>query len=143
MARERAAEKEDRARDVFGRRNPLQRNGGRDPLAAAATDGPFDLVVHAVGTATYPLRGCRALLKPRGVVTLVVIRPADYPALLHRDVRTVLGRPTRAALEQLVHAVVRGEYVPIIEEKMPLAEAERAHTISRAGKVVGKLLLIP
>jgi len=114
-----------------------------DPLAAAAAHGPFELVVHAVGTATYPLRGCRALLTPRGVVALVVIRPADYPALLHRDVRTVLGRPTRAALEQLVAAVARGEYVPIIEEKIPLAEAERAHTISRAGKVVGKLLLIP
>jgi NADPH2:quinone reductase len=114
-----------------------------DPLTAAAAHGPYDLIVHAVGTATYPLRACRALLTPRGVVALVVIRPADYPALLHRDVRTVLGRPNRAALEPVVAAVARGELETIIEGKIPLAEAERAHTISRAGKVVGKLLLIP
>ncbi len=114
-----------------------------DPLAAAAAYGPYDLIIDAVGTATYPLRGCRALLGSRGVVVLVVIRPADYPALIHRDVKTVLGRPHRSVLDPLVAAVARGELETRIEEKIPLAEAERAHTISRTGKVVGKLLLIP
>lgn len=114
-----------------------------DALAGAALHGPYELVVHAVGTATYPLRGCRALVTKTGVVALVVIRPADYPALLHRDVLTVLGRPRRPVLEALVAAVQKGELEPLIEEKIPLAEAERAHAISRAGKVVGKLLLIP
>jgi NADPH:quinone reductase-like Zn-dependent oxidoreductase len=114
-----------------------------DPLVAAAAHGPFDLVVHAVGTATYPLRGCRKLLSPRGVVALVVIRPADYPALLHRDVASVLGRPNRASLSPVVEAVARGELETKIEEKFPLADAERAHSVSRAGTVVGKLLLIP
>ena len=114
-----------------------------DPLVAAAAHGPFDLVVQAVGSATYPLRDCRKLLTPRGVVALVVIRPADYPALVHRDVATVLGRPNRATLEPVVAAVARGELETKIEEKFPLAEAERAHAVSRAGKVVGKLLLIP
>ncbi|MBI2389174.1 MAG: NAD(P)-dependent alcohol dehydrogenase [Deltaproteobacteria bacterium] len=114
-----------------------------DALAAAAPHGPYDLVVHAVGTATYPLRACRSLLTRRGVVALVVIRPADYPALAHRDVATVLGRPHRAVLEQLVSAVARGELETLVEEKIPLAEAERAHAMSRGGRVVGKLLLIP
>lgn len=114
-----------------------------DPLVAAREHGPFDLVLHAMGTATYALKPCRALLSPVGVVCLVVIRPFDYPALLHRDVKTVLGRPTRKTLEPLVEALARGELVPRIERKLPLAEAEEAHRISRAGKVVGKLLLIP
>src|SRR5437763_1100579 len=45
-----------------------------DALQAARAHGPFHLVLHAVGTATYPLAACRALLAPRGVVALVVVR---------------------------------------------------------------------
>jgi NADPH2:quinone reductase len=115
-----------------------------DPLEAAAAHGPFDLVVHAVGTATYPLARCRALLSPRGVVALVVVRSADYGALIFRpSVRAVLGRPNRKSLEPLVAALARGELVTSIEKRLPLAQAEEAHAISRAGKVVGKLLLLP
>ncbi len=119
-----------------------------DPLEAARAHGPFALVVHAVGTATYPLAACRSLLGPRGphapAVALVVVRPADYPAIaLRRDVHSVLGRPNRASLAPVVAALARGEIEPLVEARFPLADAEKAHTISRAGKVVGKLLLIP
>lgn len=115
-----------------------------DALEAARAHGPFDLVVHAVGTATYPLAGCRALLTKRGVVALAVVRPADYPsAIFRRSVTTVLGRPNRKALEPLVAALARGEIKPLIEARFPLDRAEEAHQISRAGKVVGKLLLAP
>lgn len=114
-----------------------------DPLVAAKQHGPYDLVLHAIGTATYPLAGCRALLRPGGVVCLVVIRPHDYLALVHSDVRTVLGRPARKALEPLVAALADGKLQPRIEARFPLADAERAHQVSRSGKVVGKLLLIP
>jgi NADPH:quinone reductase-like Zn-dependent oxidoreductase len=102
-------------------------------------------VLHAVGTATYPLDGCRALLTDTGVVTLVVVRPADAPALLlrSRSVKTVLGRPARRTLEPLVLALSRGELEPLIEQRFPLADAEQAHLRSRSGKVVGKLLLVP
>ncbi|MDQ3036396.1 MAG: NAD(P)-dependent alcohol dehydrogenase [Myxococcota bacterium] len=115
-----------------------------DALAAARPHGPYDLVLHAVGTATYPLDGCRALLAPGGHVDLVVVRGADYLSIaLRRDVRTVLGRPTRARLEPLVAALARGDLEVIVEERYPLAEAERAHERSRGGKVVGKLVLEP
>jgi len=114
-----------------------------DPLVAAREHGPYDLIVHAVGTATYALTPCRALLSPHGIVCLVVIRPRDYPALLDRDVHTVLGRPNRQTLEPLVAALARGDFEPLIEARFPLAEAEEAHRVSRAGKVVGKLLLLP
>lgn len=114
-----------------------------DAIEAARAHGPFDLVVHAVGTATYPLGKCRSILTPRGKVALVVVRPADYPCLVYGSVVTVLGRPNRANLEPLVRALAEGEIEPLVEARIPLGEAEKAHEISRAGKVVGKLLLVP
>ena len=115
-----------------------------DPLEAARAHGPYDLVLHAIGTATYPLSACRSLLAPGGLVALVVVRPADYLSVaFRRDVRTILGKPTRARLEPLVRALARGDITAEIEASFPLADAERAHQRSRAGKVVGKLLLEP
>jgi len=115
-----------------------------DPLAKAKERGSFELVLNAVGTGTYPVAACRALLTRTGAVGLVVVGPRDYPALaLHGDVKAVLGRPTREHLEPLVAALARGELKVTIEAKLPLAEAEEAHTRSRAGKVAGKLLLAP
>ena len=115
-----------------------------DALTAAAAHGPFDLVVHAVGTATYPLAGCRARLSSRGVVALVVVRPADWPSLIfRRSVKSVLGRPDRSTLAPLVAALERGELTTRVEKRFRLDEAEQAHAVSRAGKVVGKLLIVP
>ncbi len=115
-----------------------------DALEAARAHGPYDLILHAVGSATYPLDRCRALLTPRGVIALIVVRGADAPALVFgRQVARVLGRPGRANLEPLVAWAARGALEPIIEARFPLADAEKAHALSRAGKVVGKLILVP
>lgn len=115
-----------------------------DPLDAAKAHGPFDLIIHAVGTATYPLSACRALLAPGGLVDLVVVGPSDYPSVFfRRGVRAVLGKPTTTRLTPLVAALARGELQPLIAERFSLEEAEKAHALSRAGKVVGKLLLLP
>ena len=115
-----------------------------DPLDAARAHGPFDLILHAVGSSAYPLPACRSLLTPRGRVALVVVRPADWPTLLFGgNVKAVLGRPNRSTLEPLVAAMVKGELSALIEKRLPLSSAEEAHAISQAGKVVGKLLLIP
>lgn len=115
-----------------------------DPLVAARAHGPYQLILHAIGTSTYPLGACRAMLTTAGAVALAVVRPADYPAIAFRSsVRAVLGRPNRARLEPLVAALEKGEITTRIEATFPLAEAERAHELSRAGRVVGKLLLRP
>ncbi|MDI3282562.1 NAD(P)-dependent alcohol dehydrogenase [Polyangium sp. 15x6] len=115
-----------------------------DPFESAARLGPFDLVLNAMGSAVYPSSACRKLLTATGLLGLVVVRPADYPSLLlSRRTKTLLGKPTRAALEPLVAALAKGEIEAIIEAKFPLAQAEEAHVRSRAGKVVGKLLLVP
>jgi NADPH:quinone reductase-like Zn-dependent oxidoreductase len=114
-----------------------------DALEAAKAHGPYDLVLQLVGTDVYPLGKCRALLAPGGRVELVVIRPADYLSLVLPSVGTLLGAPNRARLTPLVAAVARGDLRPKIERTFPLAEAEKAHEVSKAGKVVGKLLLVP
>jgi NADPH:quinone reductase-like Zn-dependent oxidoreductase len=118
--------------------------GKGDPLEAARAHGPYQLVLHAVGTTAYPLGACRSLLSREGRVELVAVRPLDYPAVaVLPSVGTLLGKPTRERLTPLVAAVARGDLDLPIAEKIPLAEAERAHQLSRAGKVVGKLLLVP
>ncbi len=115
-----------------------------DPLEAARALGPFDLVLHAVGTDLYPLGTCRSLLAKGGVVSLAVVRPSDaLPIGFLPSVKTVLGKPTRKTLEPIVAAVASGAFECLIEAKLPLAEAEEAHQRSRKGKVVGKLLLVP
>lgn len=115
-----------------------------DPLEAAARLGPYDLVLNAVGSAVYPSASCRSLLCATGLLGLVVVRPADYPALVtSRRTKTLLGKPTRGILEPLVAALAKREIEALIEARFPLAEAEEAHARSRAGKVVGKLLLVP
>ena len=48
-----------------------------DALEPARAHGPYDLVLHAVGTSVYPLSACRSLLAPGGLVSLIVVRPAD------------------------------------------------------------------
>ena len=106
-----------------------------DALVAAREHGPYDLVFNAVGTETYPLAPSRALLRGDGKVVLIVV--------FSPQVTQVLGRPSRKNLAPLVAWLASGAIEPIIEARLPLAEAERAHEISKAGKVVGKLLLLP
>jgi NADPH:quinone reductase-like Zn-dependent oxidoreductase len=57
--------------------------------------------------------------------------------------RSVLGRPTTARLRAVVDAVARGALRVRIEERIPLAEAERALALSQAGRMTGKIVLIP
>ncbi len=115
-----------------------------DALTAAREHGPFDLVLQGVGSDVYPLARCRALLKNKGLVALIVVNPSDVPSMLfRRSVKSVLGRPDRSMLEPLVAAFARGDIETLVEERFALADAEQAHQRSKAGKVVGKLLLIP
>ncbi|MBN4049456.1 NAD(P)-dependent alcohol dehydrogenase [bacterium AH-315-N03] len=115
-----------------------------DALEAARAHGPYDLVLHMVGTETYPLKECRSLLSASGIVDLVAYRSADlFAVLFSRQVRTILGRATRARLTPLVEAIASGDVDPIIAERYPLADGEQAHVRSKAGRVVGKLVIIP
>ncbi|GMV44575.1 MAG: NADPH:quinone reductase [Myxococcales bacterium] len=116
--------------------------GAGDPLAAAREHGPYDVVVDAVGSAAYPVGRCRALLSKGGVHVLVMPQPRDYLQLAVRRARTVLGRPTTASLAPLVEALAAGRLEVLVAERIPFDDAERAHQVSREGRVVGKLVLV-
>lgn len=114
-----------------------------DVATAAAAHGPYDVIVDAAGTAAYPIAMCRSLLKKGGTHVLVQARPADFLRVaMPGPVKTLLGRPNRATLEPLVSELAAGRLQVVIAERIPMAEAERAHEISRGGKVVGKLVLV-
>jgi NADPH:quinone reductase-like Zn-dependent oxidoreductase len=113
-----------------------------DLLAELRAMGPFDAIVDGVGSATYPRGACVAMLKTDGVLVQVVPRALDLPFLaLPGRVHTVLGRATRERLGKLVDGVSAGWLEVRVAERIPLAEAERAHETSRSGRVVGKLVL--
>lgn len=115
-----------------------------DVMQAAKAAGPYDLVLNAVGSAMYPAAKCLELLKPGGALGLVVVEAPDVPYVaFSRRTHHVFGRPTRDTLEPLVAMLARGELEPVIEARFKLEQAEEAHARSRAGKVVGKLLLNP
>lgn len=111
--------------------------------AEAAKLGPFDLVINAVGSASYPTAMAKKLLAKGGTLVLVVPGAADMlGVLLPGPVRTVLARPNRVRLAPLVEAIAAGKLEVVIDQRIPLAEAERAHQVSQGGKVVGKLVLV-
>jgi len=117
--------------------------GKGDVYAQAAQHGPYDVIVDAVGSASYPVAKCLSLLKKVGVHVLIMPKAGDYwRVALQGAVKTLIGRATRAALEPLVAELAAGRLKVIIDQKIPLNDAERAHEISRAGKVVGKLVLV-
>lgn len=114
-----------------------------DVFTQAAQHGPFDVIVDSVGSASYPVGKCLPLLKKGGTHVLVMPKASDYwRVALQGSVKTVLGRPNRAELAPLVAELAAGRLKVIIDQRIPLDEAERAHEISRAGKVVGKLVLV-
>src|SRR5579862_2909213 len=51
--------------------------------------------------------------------------------------------PQQAGMRWLLECLARGEIKPRIYERLPLAEARRAHELFESGKVMGKLLLRP
>jgi NADPH:quinone reductase-like Zn-dependent oxidoreductase len=117
--------------------------GMGDALDRAARHGPYRVVVDAVGS--YAASRCRELLGHGGRHVIVAgesVRSALQPLVPPFRSKAVLGRPTRARLEPVVAAVARGAVQVRIVERFSLAEAERAHALSRTGRVAGKLVLV-
>lgn len=115
-----------------------------DALGQARAHGPFRVVVDCVGS--YSGAGCRALLAPGGRHVIVSGESIGTVAQLlvpPFSSRAVLGRPDGRRLAPVVAAVAAGQVRVRIAHRLPLAEAEEAHRLSRSGRVVGKIVLLP
>lgn len=115
-----------------------------DALEQARLHGPYRAVIDCVGSYSGP--ACRRLLAPDGrhvIVSGDTIGTALQPFVPPFTSKAVLGRPTRARLEPVVRAVAAGQVAVNVAHRFPLAEAEQAHALSRTGRVVGKILLLP
>jgi NADPH:quinone reductase-like Zn-dependent oxidoreductase len=118
--------------------------GAADPLEQARAHGPFRAVIDCVGS--YAGARCRALLAPGGrhvIVSGDTIGAAIQPFLPPFTSKAVLGRPTRARLEPVVAAVASGKLRVNVAHRFALADAEQAHALSKTGRVVGKIVLLP
>lgn len=135
------------------------REGGLDERIAAATGGAgVDLVLDPVGGPGFPRLFDH--LAPLGLVVLYGFLdgwPKDdvlaamqrhfgrSPALRVFSMHTFDGNPEprRKATAELLRMLGDGAIRPAIHERVPLAEAARAHAFLESGKVMGKLLLKP
>jgi NADPH2:quinone reductase len=101
-----------------------------------------------------------AMLAPYGTVVsygqLAGKPPGDIYAALRAQSAKNLGlrifsihiydhwrEPMQAGMRWLIERLGRGEIRPRIYERLPLAEARRAHELFESGEVMGKLLLRP
>lgn len=115
-----------------------------DPLAQAQALGPYQVVVDCVGG--HDGAACRRLLAPGG--RHVMIAAETLGETLNVLVppfssKSVLGRPTAARLRPVVDAVATGAVQVRISDTLPLTAAEEALQRSQAGRLTGKLVLVP
>ncbi len=118
--------------------------GASDPLAAAKAHAPFQVIVDCVGG--YSGAVCRSLLQPGG--RHVIVAGDTFASQLNFIVppftsRMVLGRSTTPRLAALVDAIAKGQVKVNIAERLPLADAEKAHQLSQGGRMTGKIVLHP
>lgn len=115
-----------------------------DALAQARAFAPYQVVVDCVGG--HGGAACRGLLGPGGRHVMIAAEGAlETMNILVPPFssRSVLGRPTAARLRPVVDAVASGALKLRIAATMPLIEAEAALAESHAGRLTGKLVLVP
>jgi NADPH:quinone reductase-like Zn-dependent oxidoreductase len=103
----------------------------------------MDVVLNLVG-GPYVAPSARTL-RPGGV--MVTVRAdgyeADIAAVRHARVERFLVRPDRAGLERLTALAAGGRLRVEVQDALPLERAADAHRMLEAGRVRGKVVLIP
>jgi NADPH2:quinone reductase len=82
---------------------------------------------------------------PKTVMEGIRRRPIRSLAFRQFTMHTMDARPElRApATNELIRLLSEGKIKPAIHERLPLAQAARAHELLEGGKVLGKILLKP
>lgn len=132
------------------------------------TDDGVDIVIDPIGGAGQVWRSYRALrkggrlvwmgaaaTKSKGAALILLTLPTLVALRLVPDGRRVPRTPNlaryaekhnawyREALAQLLDLAAAGKIRPVVAERIPLAEAARAHELLESGGHAGKLVLIP
>ena len=113
-----------------------------DPLKAAAAFGPYDIVVDCAGG--YAGGASRALLAPKGRHVLVAsdgFAGLMQPLVSLGTAKVVLGTPSSKHLQPVMDAIAAGALQIGIASRFALADIEAAHTLSKTGRVTGKIVL--
>lgn len=133
--------------------------GWTDRIREATKNRGADLILDAVGGARFP--ELFEHIAPFGLV-IQYGQLAGLPdsAAVYEAMRAQFGRSPalrlftmhtfdddprrrRACTEVLLALLARGAIRPLIQQRLPLAEAARAHELLENGKVLGKLILKP
>jgi NADPH:quinone reductase-like Zn-dependent oxidoreductase len=124
----------------------------RDPawpsLAKKAAGGAaFDVVVEHVGPATWE-GSMRVLARNGRLVTCGgTTGPTVSIALPHLFIKnqSVLGSTMgpRTALPVILAKIAAGTYRPVVDRVMPMSQVREAHELLEAGRVLGKIVLVP
>lgn len=115
-----------------------------DPLLAARAFGPFDVVADCAGG--YDGAACRRLLKPGGRHSIVAgdgFAASYQPLMPPFSSKLILGMPLSRNTQPVMDLLASGAVSIGISERLPLADLERAHELSRTGRLTGKLVMIP
>jgi alcohol dehydrogenase len=116
-----------------------------NPFAEAR--GTYDVVVNLVRGA--PRRGLRALLRPKGVLVTLTGIPPQIPIakvgnlFSSRRTEIMFVQNSGATLEGLAKLIEKGEVKPIVERTYSWSELAEAHRHVEAGRVLGKLAVVP
>ena len=117
-------------------------------VTALTGDEGADAVIDTVGTAT--LRSSVRSLRQRGRLALLGEVGGDgdlrgvIPEIVFRDARiTGVSGVSRATLEQAVRMAADGQLRPVLQEVMPLEDAERALAMVSERRALGRLVLSP
>jgi NADPH:quinone reductase len=138
-----------------GAKRDFVRGLGAEAVDHADAEGPFDLVLDAVGGEVFDA-GLR-LLAPGGRMITYGAMSGRLPTVeAHSlfELRWVTGfsmlawrraRPgqARAQMSEISDLFARGELTPVIAARVPLAEVARAHEILDARSNLGRVVLIP
>lgn len=126
-----------------------------DRAASTVPDGTYDVVIDPVGgpdmpsfvellnaNGRYVACGAAAGLPPDGFFHALLGAFQKSPTLMAFSLNSVGANDLRSSWEEITTLWTKGALEPVISERLPLAEAERAVTALENGTPFGKVVLL-